>query len=1779
MLTPVPGYRIEQIIFSGEYTQVARAVRESDQQPVVLKQLKMETEASTLSRFLFSYDVASQFDHPNITRVLAWSGVRRSDVLAPPVGEGRYASRPTIVLEDLQGVDLFAYLKTCDQGRLSLACFLNMAVQLADALSVIHYQQVIHKDLHPGNLLYTPSSGLVQITDFGLASLLSREQPLLQPPERLEGVLAYISPEQTGRMNRSLDYRSDFYTLGCTFYHLLSGHPPFQAKDALGLVHAHLAKPPVALSRIRPEIPSVLSDIVDKLLMKAAEDRYQSALGLKRDLERVRQAVLNHRPVPEMTLGQDDISDRLQIPQKLYGRESEVEALLQKFFQAAGGKPKLLAIAGYSGIGKSALVHEVHKPIAAYGGFFCAGKFDQFQKNIPYSALQTAFRGWIQHTLSWSESQRGRLKARLLNLLGTNARVLIDFMPDFEWVLGTLPPVAELGADEMQNRFHLVFQQFIQEITRDHPLVLFIDDLQWADRGTLNLLPPLLAEGGARLLVIVAYRNNEVNASHPAMRTLKRIAEDASTSRTLELGALSASDIGRLLQDSLHRPEEELQSLVTLIQTKTAGNPFFIGEFLKTLYTEKLLNFDMARQRWCWVIDEINAKGITNNVVELMLGKMAQLPPASQAMIQLGACVGSRFNLDMLALVAEKTLPEVTKALWPALREGLLLQDGGDGSLGLLSPRAGESLRGSRQTSHFSPVSAQCRFLHDRMLQAAYQSLSGPRRRATHLQIGRLLLKQFSMEALSDEQCFAIVEQLNHSIALIHDQTERLTLMKLNLRAARQARAASVWEAAVGYARQALALLPESAWEEGATDIRDIYQIKAECEYLDGHPEASEKDYEILLSRVTDDLFRAEICATRLVQSIGRADIQKGLAYGCQGLAYLGLPVPPDDQLPGALKEARARLLKSAPDGLVDAGKLPEMTDPAQRLAMRIYPNLNAVAMISRNVIFSEYCIFSGCNLILSAGKSDMAAIHLAYYATHLSRERQLSIAFAQGSIAKRIADSYTPCREIANCYTVLGGWIGYLKAPYRETIELCQKAMQWGRENGEIARAAISNCNSLFARMSMGENLRQVQEEAEFAEDFLNQKSVFHPAGWIIRVLVQALRGTKDQCDELLSDAAFEPAQLAKIKTSFHFPYLLHYRGILAFWSGHSAEALDWMRQAHAYEAVFPLTSFSSDHYFYFGLLLLQCRESWTDTDQRHFDQCVAMLHLFAETYPPNFLQKERLLHAERLRKEGGSIDQISEAYRDAIALARDHGFTQFQALACELFGRFWLEQGWDDMADPYLREALFLYRRWGCMLKVAELEKTFHALLASTESSSWLASPRAEVSKAGYGPSLDMASVMKSAQLISSELQLPQLAAKVLDVIVECAGASAAALVIMLNDRPMVVAQAGAEHPLKNNDAPQFLDTCRGIPVDLIHHVLNKHERVNIGEVANDRRFAGDPYLQQHRPHSLLCVPLHYREKYVGALYLESSLARNLFTPDRLDVIHLLLAQAAISFENARLFNEVTQLNQRLEQNVAHRTAALQQAIKDLKNTNEELNAFSYSVSHDLRAPLRSIKSFSHMLYETHAQSLGETGGDLLQRILRNGHKMQDLIDGLLELSRVQRRDLQLAEVDLSALVGELFKEMRQRFPDQPVQATAVAGCRVMADRRMLYSALENLINNAWKYSSKNPQAQVEFGVLNSTAVGVPPGKGRVPERLAPETPIYFIKDNGAGFDMKQADRLFGSFQRLHSEKQFEGTGVGLATTKRVFEKHHGAVWAYAQPGQGAIFYFVIGGLVGVG
>ncbi|NER51188.1 MAG: serine/threonine-protein kinase PknK, partial [Symploca sp. SIO1A3] len=857
----ISGYQLLTPIYETINSLVYRGIREQDKQPVILKVLKEDyPRPSELSRYQQEYQ---------ITHSLNLDGVVKAYSLE------KYQKTLVIVFEDFGGESLKQLFNDHVGGiyELTLRQFLAIAIKITQSLGKIHAAQIIHKDINPANIVFNRETEQLKIIDFGISTILTRENPTLKNPNVLEGTLAYISPEQTGRMNRYLDYRTDFYSLGATFYQLLTNQLPFETNDPLELVHCHIAKNPVPphLKIGEDNCPKVVSDIVMKLMAKTAEERYQSAWGIKADLEKCLEQLQYHGAISEFTLGSQDIADKFQIPQKLYGREKEIQTLLAAFervssnwsFVSRNNNQKLITndkrqsqfmlVAGYSGIGKSALVAEIYKPITRQRGYFISGKFDRFQRNIPYSAVVTAFSELVRQLLTENEIKLNQWRTKLELAFGSNGQVIIDVIPELELIVGKQPAVAELGATESQNRFNLVFQNFIKVFAQpDHPLVIFLDDLQWADTATLKLLQLLMtatdcqyhntasttispvAEEKRGLFLIGAYRDNEVNEAHPLMLMVDEIRQSGAIVNQLSLCALELTHVNQLISDTLKCTPERAKPLAELVLSKTGGNPFFLNEFLQSLYTEGLLEFNIHSLSWQWDLNQILLTNFTDNVIELMALKIQKLPTNTQQVLQLAACIGNQFELSTLSIVADKSQRETAELLWQAVAEGLIISLGDSYKLLELDVISEETIeqtrrRGDAETRGIEipppisftpaqPITIEYKFTHDRIQQAAYSLIPEEDKQRLHLQVGEVLLAHTTTNQL-EQKIFDIVNQLNLGSPLINSSSrlaveqavETDELAQLNLLAGKKAKASAAYKPALQYFQIGIGLLDEEA--------------------------------------------------------------------------------------------------------------------------------------------------------------------------------------------------------------------------------------------------------------------------------------------------------------------------------------------------------------------------------------------------------------------------------------------------------------------------------------------------------------------------------------------------------------------------------------------------------------------------------------------------------------------------------------------------------------------------------------------------------------------------------------------------------------------------------------------------------------------------------------------------------------------------------------------------------------------------------------------------------
>ncbi|HTJ90413.1 MAG TPA: AAA family ATPase [Acidocella sp.] len=1401
---------------------------------------------------------------------------------AHPVELRCEGERVLLVLADPGGRPLDRLLGASFQ----IGAFLHLAIPLTAAIGHAHACGLIHRDLKPANVLVETASSSVWLTGFGIASRLPREHQAPAPPAMIAGTLAYMAPEQTGRMNRSIDSRSDLYALGVIFYEMLTGTLPFTAADPMEWVHCHIARQPVPPGERVANIPEPLSAIVLKLLAKTADERYQTAAGLAVDLQLCLAEWQASGGIAPFPLGQRDVPDRLLIPEKLYGREHETETLLSAFDRmVASGAPELVLVSGYSGIGKSSVVNELHKALVPPRGLFASGKFDQYKRDIPYATLAQAFQSLVRPLLGQNEAELGRWRDALSEALGMNGQLIVNLVPELELVIGKQPPVQDLPPEDAQNRFQMVFRRFLGVFAKpEHPLALFLDDLQWLDMATLDLLEHLATHAEVRhLLLVGAYRDNEVGSAHPLMRTLEAIRKADALVEEIVLAPLGCDDVGRLIADALHCAPERARPLAQLVQEKTGGNPFFAIQFFSALAEEGLLAFDRATPAWQWDIDRIRAKSHTDNVVDLMAEKLKRLPTATQEALKQLACLGNVAETATLTLVHGETEAVMHAALCDAVRAGLVFRE---------------------DTAY--------RFLHDRIQQAAYLLIPDEHRAALHLRIGRVLLAGMTPDQLA-ELLFEVANQFNHGAASLVDQDEKAQAATLNLRAGRKAKASAAYASASAYFSAGMALLDETDWDSQYELTFNLWLERAVCAFLTGEFKTAEKLIADLLQRGTSKVDLAAVYHLKIQFHVMTSENQQAVASAVTCLRLFGIDIPAHptwEQVQAECEMVWQTLEGRLTESLID---LPLMTDSELQAAMRVLSVLTPPAYLTD---FRLFC-WLACRMVklgMQHGISGPSTLGHALFGLfilgpvfHRYGEGYRFVKLACDLVEKHHFIAYQ-----AKVYHAMGK-VAFWTQPIGTAIDFMRATFRTAIETGDLTFACYATYQSVTGLLLRNDLLDSVWRESEMALDFTRKAKYGDIADIVLsqQRFIATMQG-RTATFSTSNDAQFDEAAFETRLTRERTPLTTCIYWILKlkarFLSGDYAEAFA------AAEKAKPLLSAAAanfqllDYFYYAALTVAALHETasadeqtgWRDVLTAHQEQ----LREWADNYPPTFADKHALVAAEIARLEGRDAD-ATRLYEQAIRSAREYGFMQNEGLALELAARFYAARGAETIAYLCLRNARYCYLRWGALGKVRQLEQIYPRILED-------ASPRASAATVGTSlEQLDIGTVVQAAQAVSGEILLDRLIETLMTLALEHAGAERGLLILLRGDVLQVAAKARTNHKTVEVMRRQETVSPGEMPETMLRTVLRTQQSVILDDAAAPNPFAADVYFQPKRIRSVLCLPLLKQTELIGLLYLENNLASHVFTPPRIAVLELLAAQAAISLENARLYTDLLQKN----------------------------------------------------------------------------------------------------------------------------------------------------------------------------------------------------------------------------------------------------------------------------
>ena len=1549
------GYQLLEELHNGSHSQVYRAYRESDKLPVVLKFLRPEYPSpEQIARFRLEYDLARSFNIPGVIRTYGLEPHQNSFVL---------------ILEDFGACPLKQIFQEAPSPTLD---FLQQALRITQALGAIHQKNIIHKDINPTNILINLETQDIKIIDFGISTRLSQEQTAVTNLHHLEGTLAYISPEQTGRMNRALDYRTDFYSLGVTFYEMLTQQLPFANQDVVELVHSHIARQPRPPHELNDQVPPILSQIVMRLLEKNAEARYQSAFGLASDLQYCLESWTTIGAIAPFDLGTQDQVERFHLPQKLYGRKTEVRTLLMAFERASQGRSEVMLVAGYSGIGKSVLVQEIYKPITQKRGHFIAGKFDQFQRNIPYSGLIQAFQALIRQLLASRNEEIEQWRAALVKALTPNAQIIIDVIPDVEVIIGPQPAAAELSPKEAQTRFNLVFQNFIQVFTqREHPLAIFLDDLQWADSASLQLIQVLMGEANTRhLLFIGAYRDNEVDDTHPLQASLTELETFGVPLQTIQLKPLQPADVRQFLQDTfLTQETTKVSSLADLLSQKTHGNPFFMGEFLKSLYADGHIHFDRHQRQWVWDLASIQAAQMTNNVVELMADKIQRLSVSSQQVLKLAACVGSQFSLSVLAIVRELPPAKVAADLWEAMQLGLITAEGDDYKL--------LQVDDASVIDQLADMEVVYRFIHDRVQQAAYSLIPDEERKLAHFRVGQLWLQSMPPEQ-REENIFDLVNQLNYGLDLMTAAAERQELAELNLEAGTKAIAAAAYGPALDYLLTGICGLEVNRWQEQYALALALHQTAAAAAFMVGNFEAMDRLIETVQHRASTILDKIPVYAVQIQALIARHELLAAVQLGLQVLEMLGFPLP---QKPGKL-QVLLGLLKSKV-GLLGRpverlAKLPAMKEPTPLAATQILASIASATYLTAPDVF-PLTVFKQVELAVKYGNTSISAFAYATYALILCGVVQDFKTGSQfGNLALKVLDHLDARAIQAKTLLVVNAFVRHWKEPLRNTLPFFQEAFQAGCETGDIEYASFAAQLAVMHGFYGGRGLTTLDEKAAMQEAVV-QKFKQQPIVELIQIHRQAianLRGENEDPCQLAGDVYDAPAMLPGYREGNYRTavfYIYSHCVSLNYWFEDYAAAVDYGEKAIPYlDSVIALHVVPAFH-FYNTLACLALVNEVKDLQRKaallkRVEATHKQFQRWAKAAPANYGHKLALLQAERYRYQGKTT-RASVTYDRAIDLALAHQYGHEAALANELAAKFYLDQGRPKMASVYLQDAHYLYARWGAVAKVKALEEAYPQLRRRESSLKTLSTLTTNTTSTlpsrsttnGQDDTLDLATVMKASQTLSEEIQLDRLLTSLMRLLMENAGAQRGFLLLETDGQLRVEAQWNVDQETVEVATSLELESCALLSPAIVNYVARTQSSVVLDD-AKAGGFIQDAYIREHQPRSVLCAPFINRGKLAAIVYLENNRTTGAFTKERLELLNLLSVQAAISIENARLYTNLATLNQNLVTlNKSYERFVPRQFLKLLEKDSITEVELGDSVKQDMSVLFADIRDFT--------------------------------------------------------------------------------------------------------------------------------------------------------------------------------------------------------------------------
>ena len=1808
------NYQVLEPIYVSVRTIVYRAYAESYKKLVILKLPNHPYPSfQELTKYRNAHALVKNLKFPGLVKILELE---------------KFEQRLMLVMEDFGGMSFHEYLYNQNIYNqplsFTISQFFQIALQIMNPLEKLHENRMIHKDIKPQNIVINPQTKQIQLIDFSTTTKLPKEVPEIRNPNALEGTLAYISPEQTGRMNRGIDYRSDLYSLGITFYELLTRQLPFISQDPIELVHFHIARKPKSLTELNPKIPKTLNSIVFKLIEKMPEARYQTVAGLRYDLEKCYYEWKNSKKITVFHLGETDRSKCLIIPETLYGRDQEVETLLKSFDKISNwekSQSELILVSGFSGIGKSALVNEVHKPIVEKRGYFIEGKFDQFQRDIPFSAWLNAFQQLIKQVLSEPQARLQNIITELQEILGEEAQVIIEVIPELELLIGKQHPATELSPSATENRFNLLFLKFISIFAQaKHPLVIFLDDLQWADLASLKLMKLIMEKSDINyLLLIGSYRDNEVNAGNPLILTIEEIKKIGVIVNQIILPPLSKSALNNLVADTINYSLEESLLLTEHIYRKTHGNPFFSTQFIKYLYKEGLIFYNYQQDKWLFNLPEIKILAGSGDVVELMANQIKKLPLETQELLQLAACISNKFDLETISIVYGKSLWETASYLWNALSEGLILA----------TDETYKFYQGENYDNFLEITNLQTpiyHFLHDRVQQAAYSLIPEQNKQETHLKIGKLLLKNTGDEKL-EENIFEIVNQLNYGVKLITETDTKKELASLNLRAGIKAKASTAYKAAISYLKTGINLLTENSWSTQYQLTLTLYEEAAEATYLFGDFEEMDKLVDIVLEKADNILDKMKVYETKIQAYIGLTKLQEALTMGLSVLSLLGISFSTNITqlyIQENLQKTQSKLMKK---NISELTNLPLLEEPEKLAALHILSVLFSIVFVCNPGLLT-LMVCEQINLSLDSGISTFFAFACATYGFLLCTvEEDIDTGYQFGRLACELLEKFNSKDQKARVFQLTYIGIEHWKIHVHEIFPHLLEAYKICLETGDLEYAGYTIhhycCYSFLAGISLEELELEITNHTNSLKQFKQENNYYYTK--ISHQAVLNLLGHEEN-PEILLGGAFNEKKFILFYENINDRYALFqiylHKLILSYLLENFQQSKDYVARAGKYVEGGVTGFFYFPVYcFYSSLALLAFYPQAEVAEQYQMLAKVSAygekMKFWAQHSPGNYSHKYYLIEAEKQRILGGKLEAI-EAYEQAIVLATANKHIQEAALANELCAKFYLEWGKTKIAKTYMIEAYYGYNSWGAVAKIQNLEKRYPQLLApvlihSDENINLINGTYSQTSITNSENILDLATVIKVSQTLSGEVKLENLLSTLIKLMMENAGAQKCALILLQDQQLILEAMTYVVDTAITTDNNQYIQNferpvipiseTQELPQALINYVWRTQKFQVFDDATVQATWVNDPYLKLQQPKSILCTPIIKQSKLIGIIYLENNLTKGAFTSERLQLLEMITTQSAISLENAFLYDTLEHKVEQRTQQLNEKNKTLTHTLEELKRTQTQLiqtermsslGQLVAGIAHEINNPVNFIHGNIKYIQKYSNNLL-----DIIQVYQDNYPEPVDEIIDIIEDVNLDFLVADLPKILNSMQVGvnrikEIVRIWRNfsRLDESAVKNVDIhegIDSTLMILESTLKAKSYELEVQVVKNYSQLPKVKCYPGELNQVFMNIISNAIDALQTMRSQKSNYYpqititteieaknqvrimIADNGVGMSETVKKQIFDPFYT--TKEVGKGTGLGLAISYQIIVEHHGGkLECISTPGKGTEFMISI-------